>query len=145
MDLGGPYSLGDDSITAADSDLVITSGQSAAGATQAFIDRLVGANGFTLACQFIYVGGGTSVRIDIETALGSGGVWIPIARFDFTTASASKVLSVTRADRLAAYTVAALSADAAVTGIIGDRLRAKRTSVGTYSVGTQALVRAAVS
>ena len=141
MDLS-TLNLGDRTITAALTDVTLTEGVSAAGNAQAFVDRLPGLTSLTLVAAFTYGSGGTTARVDIETAFANG-VWYPIARFDFTTASATKFLTVSGlTPRLSALTSAALSADTAIDGVIGDRLRAKLTTTGTYAGSTQLAIRA---
>lgn len=128
-----PYQLGSRQITTALSDVVITQGTASNGASQEFIDKFAGASGLTIMAAFTWGSGGTSVQLDIETALGEGAAWLPLARFDFSTSSATKILTVSGlTPRLSALTSATLSANTAVDGLIGDRLRARLTTVGTY-------------
>lgn len=141
----GIKNLGDAAITAAVTGSVITSGVSSQGVAQAFIDKLEGATGVTLQANFTYGSGGTSVAAAVETSIDQGLTWVEIARFAFTTASAEKVLSVIgNSEITTAYTPAALSSDTAKSGILGDRLRCKVTSVGTYAGNTSLSVRASV-
>lgn len=138
------YSLGDRAITAAVTDEVITEGLAANGAAQALIDRLEGMKAVTLTALFTYGSGGTSVKVDVETCL-DGFNWIPIARFAFTTATAHKTMTVSGlTPKTAAAAIAALSDDTALDGVLGDRLRAKITSTGTYAGNTSVSVRASV-
>lgn len=139
------YNLGDRAITSAVTDSVITEGVSAQGVAQAFIDRLEGASAITLSANFTYGSSGTSVKVDVDTTLNQGTTWIPICRFAFTTASAEKVANVSGlTPKTTAATPAALSDDACLDGVIGDRLRARLTTVGTYAGNTSVSVRASV-
>lgn len=142
----GTINLGDAAVTAAVTGQVITSGVSAQSAAQAFIDRLQGAASVTLQANFTYGSGGTSLDATVETSLDQGASWTEIARFSFTTASVRKVMNVSGADKIeAAYTAtAALSGDTAKSGILGDRLRAKITSVGVYAGNTSISLRAVI-
>ena len=138
------YSLGDAAITAAVINQVITEGIAGNGAAQALVDRLEGMTAVTLTALFAYGSGGTSVKVDVETCL-DGVNWIPIARFAFTTATAHKTMTVSGlTPKTAAALIAALSDDTALDGVLGDRLRAKITSTGTYAGNTSVSVRASV-
>ncbi|MGD9880459.1 MAG: hypothetical protein AB7F22_10610 [Reyranella sp.] len=144
MNNPGIYSLGDATVAAAVTDEVITSGVSSANVAQEFIDRLEGALAVTLFCDFVYGSGGTAVKVDIETWF-TGSIWVPIARFAFTTASARKIMSVSGLTaRLSAATPSTLSDDTALDGCLGPRLRAKITSTGTYAGNTSVSVRASM-
>lgn len=145
MEAPGLYNLGDVTITAALTDSVITSGVSAAGAAQALIDRLDGMSAVTIQARLAYGGGGTSIKVDIETSLDHGLNWLPIARLAFTTASALKVVNLSGlTPKTTAASPGALTDDACLDGVLGDRLRARVTSVGTYTSNTTLSVRAAV-
>ena len=138
----GPYTLCSRSITTALADVTTTEGTSSAGVAQTFIDRFANASAVTLVAAFTYGSGGTSGYVIIDTALGSGGAWIPVARFDFTTASVTKSFTLSGlTPRIATPTITAPSADTAIDGIIGDRWRARLTTVGTYAGSTVLDVR----
>jgi len=133
MITGGTFSLGDFSVGAA--------------ATQVgdAVDDLGGSTAITLSARLGYGSGGTSVYALIETSLDQGVSWVQIARFDFTTAGAQKVATVSGlTPRLAAASAGSLSADTALDGTIGDRLRATVVSTGTYAGSTVLSVRANV-
>lgn len=139
----GIYDLGDSAIGAAVTGVVITRGVSGAGAQEEFIGDLQGARGVAFQANFTYGGGGTSVKVDVETSLDQGASWITIARFAFTTSSAQKVMNVSPdPSRLTAYTPVPLSDDVAVDGMLGDRFRAKLTTLGTYTGNTSISMRA---
>lgn len=140
----GIYNLGDATITVAVTDLVITDGVSASGVAQDFIDRLGGMKAVTLQARFNYGSGGTSLKVDVETSLDHGVTWVPVARFAFTTASAVKVANLSGMTSKSPAAVAALSDDAVLDGILGDRLRARITSTGTYGANTSVSVRASI-
>lgn len=143
MDNPGIFNLGDASVAAAVTDSVITSGTSAAGLAQALIDRLDGMASVTLFAELVYGSGGTSCAVIVQTSINQGEDWIDICRFDFTTANAQKAANLSAGAAAAVASVAALSVEGKVDGVLGDRLRAKITSVGTY-VATTVSVRAAV-
>lgn len=133
MITGGTFSLGDFSISAA--------------ATQVgdVIDDLGGATAITLSARLGYGSGGTSCYALVETSLDQGVTWVQIARFDFTTSGAQKILTVSGlTPRLSVASAGSLSADTALDGTIGDRLRATVVSTGTYAGSTVLSVRANV-
>lgn len=138
----GIKNLGDAAITAAVTNSVITSASDAQAATQGYIDRLEGMIAATISANFVYGSGGTSVKVIIEETENQGLTWTEVARFAFTTASAEKKLNLSGlTDKLAAYTPIALSDDTAISGLFGDRFRAKITSLGTYGGNTSISVR----
>lgn len=131
--MSGTFSLGDFSIGAA--------------ATQIgdVVDDLSGALAITLSARLAYGSGGTSCYAVVETSLDQGVTWVQIARFDFTTSGLQKILTVSGlTPRVAAANAGSLSADTALDGTIGDRLRATVVSTGTYAGSTVLSVRANV-
>ncbi|NGO50432.1 hypothetical protein [Allomesorhizobium camelthorni] len=144
MERPGIYDLGTATITAAVTDSVITEGVSAAGVAQELIDRLEGMASATLYCEFVYGSGGTTCAVIVQTSINQGSDWIDVCRFDFTTANASKTANLSAEAAAAVAAVAALSVEGKVDGVLGDRLRAKVTSTGTYAGNTSVSVRAAV-
>jgi hypothetical protein len=131
--MSGTFSLGDFSIGAA--------------ATQIgdVVDDLSGALAITLSARLAYGSGGTSCYAVVETSLDQGVTWVQIARFDFTTSGLQKLLTVSGlTPRIAAANAGSLSADTALDGTIGDRLRATVVSTGTYAGSTVLSVRANV-
>ena len=138
----GIYNLGDRAITTALTDVVITAGVSDAEVAQAFIDQLDFMAAVTLFVNFQYGSGGTAAIVIVETTL-DGTNWIEIARFDFATTTAAKRANLSGLTPVALAAVAALSANSVTDGILGDRLRARLTSTGTYA-NTTVSVRAAV-
>lgn len=139
----GIYNLGDVAITTAQTSLVITSGYSSSQALQAFLDGLEWMAAVTLFANFTYGSGGTTCNAIVQCSL-DGTNWIDIARFDFTTASRAAVCNLSGLTPAAVATVALLSSEGVKDGILGDRLRAKITSVGVYAGNTSLSIRAAV-
>jgi hypothetical protein len=144
MDNPGIKNLGNRVVTAALTDEVITSGTLADGSTGEYVDRLEGMNSATIQAKFDYGSGGTACLVIIETSINQGGDWIEVARFDFATADAVKTVNLSAAAAAAVASVATLGSEGKVDGVLGDRLRAKITSTGTYAGSTQVSVRAAV-
>jgi hypothetical protein len=143
--MSGLYNLGDEAIAAAVTNVVITDGVSSAGVAQSFIDGLEGVTAVTLQANFTYGSGGTNLKVDVETSLDQGVTWISIARFAFLLASAEKVVNLSGLTPVTTvYTPVTLSDDSVKDGILGDRLRARITSTGTYAGNTSISVRASV-
>jgi hypothetical protein len=126
------------------SDLAITT---AGTQTCDVIDSLHGMSAVSLQARLAYGSGGTKVSVYIQTSLDGGNSWVDIACLTFTTASATKVINLsglTPVTTAATPTDGALVDDTAVDGILGDRLRAKVVSAGTYAGSTVVSVRASV-
>jgi hypothetical protein len=141
---GGIFDLGSRAITAALTDTVITEATGQAGNSQAYVDRLAGMTAISLVAAFTYGSGGTTAIVTVETAFANG-VWYPIARLDFAQTTATKFITLSGlTPRLSPLTNATLGAEGAVDGILGDRLRAKVTSTGTYGASTMLSVLASV-
>ncbi len=141
--MSGIYNLGDKAVSSAVTDSVITEGVSAAGVDQALIDGLDWAAAVTLFVNFTYGAGGTTCIVVVQTSLDSTN-WIDIARFDFAVASLSKRCNLSGLTAVNVGNVAVLSAEGVLDGILGDRLRAKITTTGTYTGNTSVSVRASV-
>lgn len=87
--------------------------------------------------KLVVAGGGTTCKVWIQTSLDGGTTWIDIMSIALTTATA------TRANAVTAYIApgsppitpaeAALADNTTVNGIIGDKLRAKVITTGTYT------------
>ncbi len=143
--MSGIYNLGDEAVTVAVTNSVITDGVSSAGVAQGFIDGLDFMAAVTLQANFTYGSGGTTCKVDVETSLDQGLSWVPIARFAFLLASAEKLFNLSGlTPKTTAVTPATLSDDSVVDGILGDRLRCRITSTGTYAGNTSVSVRASV-
>lgn len=94
-----------------------------------------------LEAQFVYVGGGTSADVYVQTSIDGGTTWFDVANFHFLTTTASKISAVV-AEPSTPFTAGtvpgtgALAANTVLNGIIGDRIRALVTTVGTYTGAT---------
>lgn len=108
------------------------------------IDDLEGLTALTLSARFAYGSGGTSCKAYVQTRFGD--VWVDIACFAFTTAAAHKVINLsglTPKTTAVTPTDGALTDDTCVDGVLGDALRLKVISTGTYAGSTLLDVRAA--
>lgn len=139
MDNPGVYDLGSRSIGAALTEEVITSVADGQGTTREYVSDLLGMATATIHALFTYGSGGTTCVVTVETSLDQGSTWIEIARFAFTTANAQRAINLTKAPVTTVYTPAALSDNTVKDGLLGDRMRARVTSTGTYVSTTLAL------
>ena len=81
---------------------------------------------------------GTNLKVWLQTSFDAGVTWTDIMCHAFTTSDARKVSSVSRyaAGAEAVATDGALGDDTELSGRIGDRIRLKYTSTGTYATST---------
>jgi len=89
--------------------------------------------------------GGTSVKAWIQTSFDGGTTWVDIANFAFATTTARTMHSVRLATAVAAnYTATdgTLADNTIKDGLLGDQLRAKYTTVGTYVGATTLAIHA---
>jgi len=121
--------------------LAITTALSAQAQTA--VEDLDGMTAVTLEAVFGYGSGGTSCSVVVQTSLDGGSNFRDIARFDFTTASATKLANLSGLLSKAVTAYAALGSEGVLDGILGDALRVVVTSVGTYA-NTTLSVRASV-
>lgn len=129
----GTYSLGDVTVT--------TAGTQTATA----VDGLEGMTAVTLSARLAYGSGGTSLKAYLQTSCDQGTTWTDIACLTWTTAGGQKVVNLsglTPKTTAAVPTDGTLTDDTCVDGILGDRLRLKVVSVGTYAGSTVLSVRA---
>lgn len=112
--------------------------------TATAVEDLDGMTAVTLSARLAYGSGGTAVVAVVETSINQGTTWIPVARLDFATAGLEKVINLSGlTPRTTPLSVAALGAEGANDGVLGDRLRLVVTSTGTYAGSTVLSVRAA--
>lgn len=122
----GIFSLGD---------LTITTAGTATGTP---VTELDGVKSITVQLRFQYGSGGTNARAYLQTSLDQGETWIDIACRLFTTASGTKVftLSTDAGSSSIDPSDGALTDDTLVQGVLGDRFRIKIISTGTYATQT---------
>lgn len=104
-------------------------------------------NNLAIQATFVYGAGGTTVKAFVQTSLDKGATWIDIACFAFLLASAKKVSVIKNVVAFAAVYVpldGALADDTIKDGLLGDRLRVKYITTGTYT-GLTTLTLNAVS
>lgn len=140
----GIKNLCDLTITAVLTDYVATSA-SLNGAATAYIGGLAGMKSVTAWLDFDYGSGGTSVAAVIQTSLDQGATWIDIIRFDLLVADRKAHATVGTFAAGAVTTLSALGSEGKLDNTLGDRLRAKITSVGTYAGNTALAIRVHVA
>lgn len=91
-----------------------------------------------LQANFAWGSGGTTCKVYVQTSLDGGVTWFDIVCFAFTTAIAQKVaqINVYAAVAVVTPTDATLADNTLVSGLLGDRIRAKRVVAGTYATTT---------
>lgn len=134
--------LGDVTITTAVTDQVITE-SSVAGAATTYIST-PGIQSLTVWANFDYGSSGTTVAAIVQTSLDQGVNWIDILRFDFLVADRKAHASVGVFAAGAVTTYAALASEGKTDNVLGDRIRCKVTTTGTYAGNTTLSLRAAV-
>ena len=101
---------------------------------------------FLVEAAFAYGAGGTTVKAWVQTRV-TGGTWRDVASFAFATTASTKWSAVHRETALAAAQVAsdaALADDTILNGFLGDEVRVKYTTTGTYTGATTLTVRVSV-
>jgi hypothetical protein len=99
----------------------------------------------SILANFTYGSSGTKVIVWVQTSLDGGSTWCDVACMTFTTASGKKICSLKAATAVAAsyaQTDGTLSDDTIKDGILGDQLRLKITTTGTYATNTTLKVTA---
>lgn len=90
----------------------------------------------TARAKFVRAAGGTTTKVWIQTSLDGGTTWFDIMCLAFTTTTATKVSAVTTTTALAAASVptdGTMADDIILSGLLGDLIRVKYTTTGTYT------------
>lgn len=123
----------------------ITTAQTAS--TKTAVRGLAAAKAVGLQCVFTYGSGGTTAKVYVQTSFDAGATWVDIAMFDHATTSLNRTYNLSALTPVTTvYTVTdgTLTANTAKDGLIGDQLRVKFTSTGTYAGTTTMAVYAIV-
>lgn len=123
----------------------ITAAQTAS--TKTAVSGLARAKSVALECIFTYGSGGTTAKVWVQTSFDGGATWVDIANFAHTTSSISRAYNLSALTPLTTvYTVTdgTLADSTCKDGLIGDQLRVKFTSTGTYAGTTTCAVYAVV-
>jgi hypothetical protein len=89
--------------------------------------------------NFVTGGGGATVTAFVQTSLDGGATWADVACFGFTTSSAVKIFNLSTTAAVTSPitpTSGGLSANTAISGVMGNMWRALLTTTGTYAAGT---------
>lgn len=110
------------------------------GEVQATLDNLNNVDQVTMQSVFLYGSDGTTVKAWLQTSFDNGATWVDVASHAFATTAATKISSVTAGIAPASQAFApadgALTDNTVVNGVIGDRLRVKVITAGTYAGAT---------
>lgn len=129
-------------VNGSSSDVTVTT----AGTT--ICDAITGLTSLTatsIHARFVYGSGGTACKAYVQTSLDQGTTWIDVACIAFATTNTTKVINLsglTPVTTPATPTDGAMADNTCLDGILGDRLRVKVISTGTYAGGTVVSVRA---
>lgn len=107
------------------------------------ITNLQGMRSAGIVAFFQYGSGGVSLTAKAQTSFDGGTTWDDIAEFNFTTVTDKKRAGVGMGSSYDPASIPGLSSETIVDSLLGDRLRAVITSVGTY-VNTTLSLRASV-
>jgi hypothetical protein len=121
----------------------VTTAQTAS--TKTAVPGLCRAKSVALECIFTYGSGGTTAKVWVQTSFDNGSTWVDIANFAHTTASLSRAYNLSALTPITTvYTVTdgTLADNTCKDGLIGDQLRVKFTSTGTYAGTTTCAVYA---
>lgn len=110
------------------------------GTTTTPITKLAGMKYLVVQGTFAYTSGGTNAKFWVQTSIDGGTTWMDIICLYYTTADKVNYYSVAvnigaNALEDKAQQDGALEVNGTTTGLLGDRLRLKYTTTGTY-VGT---------
>lgn len=103
------------------------------------VTGLEGMLALTVALRFVYGSGGTNAKAYVQTSFDQGTTWVDIACVLFETANESKLVNLsglTPKTTQVTPTDGSLADDTAVDGLLGDRVRLKIVSTGTYGGST---------
>jgi hypothetical protein len=90
----------------------------------------------TVEAIFVRAGGGTTAKAWVQTSFDGGTTWVDVMNFAFTTTTGSAVSSVRVTTAVAANytpTDGTLADNTIKDGLLGDRVRVKWTTTGTYT------------
>lgn len=105
------------------------------------------ARGVLLQGNFTYGSSGTTLKVWVQSSVDNGVTWHDVACFAFTTATKRRLFNLsarTAVSSIATPGDAALADDTSVDGLLGDLLRVKYTSTGTYA-GSSTITISAVT
>lgn len=111
------------------------------------VTGLLGMNSLIVECLFLYGSGGTNVNAYVQTSLDGGVTWFDVMNFLHTTAALTRANAVSMnvtngASPFApiALTDGTMTSNTSTQGILGDRVRLKYVTTGTYGGATSLAV-----
>lgn len=108
------------------------------------ITGLTGMQSLTVSLRFAYGSGGTTVKAYLQTSIDGGNVWDDVACWSLTTVSATKrwtFSALTPVTTPVTPTDGAMADNTAQDSNLGDRVRLKVVSTGTYAGSTTLIGR----
>lgn len=118
-----------------------------ATATGVMLQGLDNYRGVLLDAVFTYDSGGTTVDGYVQTSADGGTTWYDVANFHFTTSSAHAAFNLRATTAVTTqnttFSDGAITNNTSLDGLLGDQLRVKYKSTGTYG-GASSLVITAV-
>jgi hypothetical protein len=112
----------------------ITAAQTAT--TKTAVTGIARARAIALYCVFTYGSSGTSAKVWVQTTFDGGTTWVDIANFAHATTSLTRAYNLSAMTPLTSiYTATdgSLADNTCKDGLIGDQVRVKFTSTGTYA------------
>ena len=99
--------------------------------------NLAGMTSLAVFSKLTYGSGGTTAKIWVQTSFDQGTTWVDIVSHAFATATLSRLSTVvlTSAANIT-MTDGTLADNTVLNGVLGDRLRVKYTTTGTYAGST---------
>lgn len=115
-----------------------TVGAAVTGSVVSAVTGLAGMKYYLMESIFVVSGGGTTMKVWLQTSVDGGVTWFDIMNHAFTTSTLSKVGSCGAYIGLtpATPTDGSLADNTATQGLLGDRVRVKYTSTGTFTGAT---------
>lgn len=112
------------------------------GATSTPVTGLSGMRLLLVHFNFDYGSGGTTATFYVQTSVDGGSTWVDIVARRFTTSDVRSIMNLSALTPITAYapTDGTLTVDTLKDGILGDRLRVKYTTTGTYAGSTTIVV-----
>lgn len=116
----------------------LTVGAAVSATTTTPVLYLAGMEYLVVSAKFLFGAAGTSVKVYVQTSVDNGDTWIDIMSFAFAGAAATKVSSVNSYVSVTAITPTdgSLADNTVVNGVLGDRVRLKYVTTGTYTGAT---------
>jgi hypothetical protein len=114
--------------------------------TSEILTRLEGMKRLSIQAILTYGSGGTVVKVYMQTTLDQGVTWFDVACLTFATATAKRGANVISNTSVATFTPAevTLTDNTVLSGPLGDQIRYKAVSTGTYAGNTSLAVKVVV-